>query len=60
MIRLMRAEAFIVRIEKQSPGITLDWFRRGTGKFEVIMTYADRAAYDRGARQLASAGFRLD
>ena len=55
-----RAEAFILRIEKQSPGITLDWFRRGTGKFEVIMTYADRAAYDRGAQQLASAGFRLD
>ncbi|MCH8101383.1 MAG: hypothetical protein IIB74_13250 [Proteobacteria bacterium] len=49
-----------MRIEKQPLGITLDRTRRGTGKFEVIMTYADRAAFDRGARQLASAGFRLD
>ncbi len=49
-----------MRIEKQSLGITLDWFRRGTGKFEVIMTYADRAAFDRGARQFDGAGFRLD
>ncbi len=55
-----RAEAFIERVEKQSPGLSLDWFRRGTGEFEVVMTYADREGFDRSARQLASAGFRLD
>jgi len=55
-----RAEAFIERLEKQSPELSLDWFRRGTGKFEVVMTYANREEFDRSARQLARAGFRVD
>lgn len=55
-----RAEAFIERLEKRSSEINLDWFRRGTGEFEVVMTYADREEYDRSARQLARAGFRID
>lgn len=55
-----RAEAFIDRLEKQAPGLNLDWFRRGTGEFEVVLTYADREEFDNSARQLAGAGFRLD
>lgn len=55
-----RAEAFIDRLEKQSPDLNLDWFRRGTGEFEVVLTYADRQEFDKSAAQLASAGFRLD
>ena len=54
-----RAAAFVARLERQAPGLGLDWFRRGTGKFEVVMTYADRAEFDQAARQLQSAGFRL-
>ena len=55
-----RAEAFIERLERQSPGLKLDWFRRATGKFEVVMTYADREEFDVSARLLANAGFRVD
>ena len=55
-----RAEAFIERLEKRSSELSLDWFRRGTGEFEVVMTYANREEYDRSARQLARAGFRID
>jgi len=55
-----RAEAFIERLEKQAPEISLDWFRRGTGEFEIVMTYTDRQEFDRSARQLESSGFRLD
>ncbi len=55
-----RAEAFIERLEKQSPGLSLDWFRRGTGEFEVVMTYQDREEFERSARRLAQAGFRID
>jgi hypothetical protein len=55
-----RAEAFIARLEKQAPGLALDWFRRGTGEFEVVMTYADREEFDTSARKLRSAGFRID
>ena len=55
-----RAEAFIERLEKQSPQLNLDWFRRGTGEFEVVLTYTNRREFDDSARQLALAGFRLD
>lgn len=55
-----RAEAFIARLEKTSPNLALDWFRRGTGEFEVVMTYADRDSFDASARILRNAGFRLD
>ena len=55
-----RAEAFIERLEKQTPELNLDWFRRGTGAFEVVMTYTDREEFDNSARLLANAGFRVD
>ncbi|MGI9238265.1 MAG: lytic transglycosylase domain-containing protein [Woeseiaceae bacterium] len=55
-----RAEAFIERLEKESPGLNLDWFRRGTGEFEVVMTYQDRKDFEHSARRLAKAGFRID
>jgi hypothetical protein len=55
-----RAEAFITRLEAKAPGLSLDWFRRGTGEFEVVMTYADRDEFDASARQLRRAGYRLD
>ena len=55
-----RAEAFIARLENKAPGLTLDWFRRGTGEFEVVMTYASREEFDSSARQLRDAGFRID
>ena len=55
-----RAEAFIARLEEKAPGLTLDWFRRGTGEFEVVMTYADREEFDTSARKLRNAGFRID
>ena len=55
-----RAEAFIERLEARSPGLSLDWFRRGTGEFEVVMTYASREEFDHSARKLEGAGFRID
>lgn len=55
-----RAEAFVERLEQQAPDLNLDWFRRGTGEFEVVMTYADRQEFDASARLLRRAGFRVD
>ena len=55
-----RAEAFIESLEATSSALNLDWFRRGTGKFEVVMTYADREEFNQSAAQLARSGFRLD
>ena len=55
-----RAAAFVARLEQRSPDLSLDWFRRGTGEFEVVMTYADRQEFDRSASLLQRAGFRLN
>ena len=55
-----RAEAFIERLERKAPDLSLDWFRRDTGEFEVVMTYASREEFNTRARQLRNAGFRID
>jgi hypothetical protein len=55
-----RAEAFIERIEKNSPELSLDWFRRDTGKFEVVLTYANREEFETSARLLQSSGFQIN
>ena len=55
-----RAVAFVERLEARAPGVNLDWFRRGTGEFEVVMTYPDRESFNRSAKLLRSAGFPLD
>ena len=55
-----RAAAFVESLEQQAPGLNLDWFRRGTGRFEVVMTYADRDEFDSSTRMLRGAGFRID
>ena len=55
-----RAAAFVTRLEQRAPGLQLDWFRRGTGEFAVVLVYDDREAFDRSASLLRQAGFRLD
>lgn len=55
-----RAEAFIKQLESLSPDLRLDWFRRGTGEFEVVMTYADRDEFDQSAQKLVAAGYRIN
>ena len=54
-----RAAAFVARLERDAPSLNLDWFRRGTGQFEVVLTYTDREEFDRSTSILAAAGFRL-
>ena len=55
-----RAAAFIAQLEAVSPQLQLDWFRRATGEFEVVLSYADRDEFDAHARILQRAGYRLD
>jgi hypothetical protein len=55
-----RAAAFVQSLELQAPDLNLDWFRCGTGEFEVVMTYADRQEFDSSASLLRKAGFRVD
>ena len=55
-----RAQAFIDNVERKTQNLSLDWFRRGTGEFEVVLTYATRDEFNASARQLRTAGFRID
>jgi len=55
-----RAAAFVTGLEKRAPELQLDWFRKGVGKFVVVLTYGDKGEFNAGAAQLASAGFHLN
>ncbi len=52
-----RAAAFVDRLKSRLPDVELDWFRKGVGKFHVVMIYADKEHFDRNTSQLDRAGF---
>ena len=54
-----RAEAFVTNLEQRAPDLRLDWFRKGVGKFAVVLIYEDREDFDRSAGLLQQSGFRL-
>jgi len=55
-----RAAAFVEGLEQRAPALQLDWFRRGVGKFAVVLIYEDREHFRNSARLLENAGFPLD
>lgn len=52
-----RAAAFVQRLEALGGDLQVDWFRQDVGKFDVVMTYANKEEYTNGARLLRAAGF---
>ena len=54
-----RAAAFVNGLEQRAPSLNLDWFRKGVGKFVVVLIYEDRDAFRESAAALARAGFPL-
>lgn len=52
-----RAAAFIERFERRAPDVHLDWFRKGTGRFDVVLRYSDEAEFTASALKLTHAGF---
>lgn len=55
-----RAAAFVARLEQDAPELRLDWFRKGVGKFVVVLIYRNREEFARSASLLSRAGFRFD
>ena len=55
-----RAAAFVAGLEQRAPALQLDWFRKGVGKFAVVLIYEDREHFRHSARLLENAGFPLD
>jgi len=54
-----RAAAFVDRLEQRAPELQLDWFRKGVGKFSVVLIYENRSQFDSSATALALAGFPI-
>ena len=54
-----RAAAFVNGLERRAPTLNLDWFRKGVGKFVVVLLYEDRDQFRESAAVLARAGFPL-
>jgi len=56
-----RAAAFVERVEDSlaDDALQIDWFRRDVGRFDVVFTYADKTAYEDGAKRLTGIGFPL-
>jgi hypothetical protein len=54
-----RAAAFVDSLERRVSGLHLDWFRKDVGHFAVVLSYADRDGFEKGAELLARAGFTL-
>lgn len=55
-----RAAAFVERMEARTSGLELDWFRKGVGKFDVVLIYDGKEEYSVSARLLTQAGFPID
>jgi len=55
--RSYRAAAFVTRVQRQLPGLSVGWFRRGNGAFVVVLQYHDPSGLDRARRALRRAGF---
>jgi soluble lytic murein transglycosylase-like protein len=55
-----RAQAFVSNLERTAPELRLDWFRKGVGKFAVVLIYENRDDFDKSASLLHQSGFRLD
>lgn len=54
-----RAAAFVEGLEQRAPELQLDWFRKGVGKFVVVVLYGDKDEFRNSAEHLTRAGFPL-
>ena len=55
-----RAQAFVQSLKDSQPKLRLDWFRAGSGRFRVLLLYADEPELRASKRMLAQAGFHMD
>jgi len=54
-----RAAAFVERMESRAPQLQLDWFRKTTARFDVVLSYEDKEEFTASARLLTRAGFPI-
>ena len=51
-----RANAYFRHLQKRAPSLTLDWYRLGLGRYQVVMLYSDDKALESGRKKLKTLG----
>jgi hypothetical protein len=51
-----RANAYYRHLQKRAPGLQLDWYRIGMGRYQVVLLYADKQTLEIGRRKLKNLG----
>ena len=54
-----RAAGFYQYLKERTPGLNLDWYRMGLGRYQVVMLYADERTLEHGKRKLRKLGIRV-
>ena len=51
-----RANAYFQHLQKRAPSLTLDWYRIGLGRYQVVMLYSDNKSLESGRKKLRALG----
>ncbi len=54
-----RAAGFYKHLKERAPGLNLDWYRMGLGRYRVVMLYTDERSLENGKRKLRNLGIRV-
>jgi len=54
-----RAAGFYQYLKERAPGLNLDWYRMGLGRYQVVMLYTDEQTLENGKRKLRNLGIRV-
>jgi soluble lytic murein transglycosylase-like protein len=54
-----RAAGFYQYLKKRAPGLNIDWYRMGLGRYQVVMLYADERTLENGKKKLRKLGLSL-
>ncbi len=55
-----RAAGFYQYLKERAPGLNLDWYRMGLGRYQVVMHYTDKRTLEKGKRKLRKMGIRVN
>jgi hypothetical protein len=54
-----RAAGFYQYLKERAPGLNLDWYRMGLGRYQVVMRYTDQRTLENGKRKLRNLGIEV-
>ncbi len=54
-----RAASYYQHLQSRAPGLKLEWYRIGLGRYQVAMRYTDKRALNEGKKTLKNLGVKL-